>query len=239
MIKIVPAAWPLSGLRVLTTRSAGGVSTGPYASLNLASHVGDRIEDVFANRAYLARQWNLPSDPRWLNQVHGSRVVDAAAVGGDPPTADGSFTVAPQVVCAVLTADCLPIVLADRRSRCVATLHGGWRGLAAGIIEAGVNALPVPASALVAWLGPAIGPAHYEVGEEVRAAFGAAAACAFRSLGRGHYQADLYALARLRLQAAGVTEIYGGGLCTLTDPLLFSYRRSPVCGRMATLAWLL
>ena len=239
MIDVVPAAWPLTGVRALTTRSAGGVSQGPYDSLNLASHVGDRIEDVLANRAELIRQQNLPSGPRWLNQVHGCQIVNAAAIGADPPTADGSFTVTAGVVCAVLTADCLPIVLADRMSRCVATLHGGWRGLEAGIIEAGVSALPVPASALVAWLGPAIGPAHYEVGEEVRAAFGPAAACAFRPLGHGQYRADLYALARLHLKAAGVMEVYGGGLCTMTDPMLFSYRRTKTCGRMATLAWII
>ncbi|MHB8253241.1 MAG: peptidoglycan editing factor PgeF [Acidiferrobacter sp.] len=238
MIDVVPAAWPLAGVRAFTTRTLGGVSRGPYASLNLGSHVGDALEDVLVNRALLQDQKGLPSAPRWLNQVHGCVMADAARVGTHPPCADGSFAREAGVVCAVLTADCLPIVLADQRSRCVATLHGGWRGLAAGIIEAGVAALPVPPAALVAWLGPAIGPAHYEVGAEVPAAFGAAAACAFRPIGNGKYRADLYAIARLRLRAAGVTEIYGGGLSTLHDPDLYSFRRAQVCGRMATLAWI-
>ena len=238
MIPIVPAAWPLRGVRALTTKTQGGVSTGAYASLNLASHVGDRFLDVARNRAELEYELSLPSAPRWLNQVHGCRIVDAANAAGVPPDADGSFTLKPGVVCAVLTADCLPIVLADRLSRCVATLHGGWRGLEAGIIAAGVAALPVPPTALVAWLGPAIGPSHYEVGEEVCAAFGPEAACAFQAIGNGKYRADLYAIARLKLKAAGITEVYGGGLCTVADPAFFSYRRTKVCGRMATLAWM-
>ncbi len=237
MIECVAATWPIRGVRAYTTTRHGGVSRGPYASLNLATHVGDSTEDVLANRARLAEMLSLPSAPRWLNQVHGSRVVDGHTVeqGLD---ADGSFTSDPQVVCAVLTADCLPIVLADRKARCVATLHGGWRGLAAGIIEAGVAALPVSSADMVAWLGPAIGPLHYEVGEPVRAAFGDGAQAAFRPTGDGRYQADLYALARIRLAACGVSEVYGGGFDTLADPRFYSYRQTQVCGRMATVAWI-
>lgn len=237
MIDYVAATWPIQGVRAYTTTRHGGVSGGPYASLNLATHVGDVGPDVVANRVKLMRELGLPSAPRWLNQVHGCRVVDAGATESGLD-ADGSFTSDPQVVCAILTADCLPIVLADRRARCVATLHGGWRGLAAGIIEAGVAALPVASSDLLAWLGPAIGPVHYEVGEPVRTAFGAAAAAAFRPIGDGRYQADLYAIARTRLMACGVSEVYGGGFDTLADPRFYSYRQTQACGRMATIAWI-
>lgn len=238
MINILPATWAVRGIRAFTTQVAGGVSRGSYASLNLATHVGDEDAAVWANRTLLRKAQGLPSEPCWLTQVHGADVVEACASFRSPPEADGCFTQTPGVVCAVLTADCLPIVLADRRARCVAVLHGGWRGLARGIIEAGVEALPAPASALCAWLGPAIGPADYEVGTEVRAAFGPDARAAFVASGNGRYRADLYALARLRLRAAGVTAVYGGGLSTFSDRSWYSFRRTPVCGRIATVAWI-
>jgi len=238
MIDILSAAWPYSGIRAFTTRNGGGLSAGPYGSLNLATHVDDRVQDVMANRARLKEAQRLPNNPCWLRQVHSATVVDAAHPYPEPPTADGSFTISPGVVCAVLTADCLPIVLADRSARVVAVLHGGWRGLVGGIIEAGIRALPTPPRTLVAWLGPAIGPAHYEVGPEVRAAFDKEAHMAFVALRTGKYRADLYALARWRLRAAGITEIYGGGLDTFHDESLYSFRREPVCGRMATVAWI-
>ncbi len=237
MIECVAPAWPVRGVRVYTTTRDGGVSRGPYASLNLGTHVGDSPEDVLANRTRLGQALGLPSAPRWLNQVHGSRVVDARRVES-ALDADGSVTSESRLVCAILTADCLPIVLADRQARCIAVLHGGWRGLAAGIIEAGVTALPVSSSELVAWLGPAIGPLHYEVGEPVRAAFKDGAQAAFRAIGEGRYQADLYALARVHLAACGISEVYGGGYDTLSDPRFYSYRQTQVCGRMATLAWI-
>ncbi len=238
MIRILPAAWPLLGVRAFTTLRTGGTSMGPYASLNLASHVGDVPRDVTANRIALQREMGIEGTPLWLNQVHGRVIVDAGASFAAPPEADGSFATRPGVVCAVLTADCLPVVLADRRGRCVAVVHAGWRGLAAGVIEAGVARLPVPPSQLVAWLGPAIGPADYEVGDEVRRAFGRDARAAFTPNASGRYYADLYALARFRLKAAGVGAVYGGGRSSFSDPDLFSYRRTPVCGRMATLAWI-
>ena len=237
MIECVAAAWPIRGVRVYTTTRHGGVSRGPYASLNLGTHVGDSPEDVLANRMRVREALRLPSVPRWLNQIHGSRVIDARAIN-QAVDADGSFTSVPRIVCAVLTADCLPIVLADRKARCIAALHGGWRGLAAGVIEAGVAALAVPPSNVVAWLGPAIGARHYEVGESVRTAFGDGAQIAFRAIGAGRYQADLYALARIRLAACGISEVYGGGFDTLGDPRFYSYRETQVCGRMATLAWI-
>ncbi len=238
MIRILPAAWPVLGVRAFTTLRTGGCSVGPYASLNLASHVGDAPQDVAANRMALQRELDIKGAPVWLNQVHGRTVIDAGASFAAPPEADGSFTTRPGVVCAVLTADCLPVVLADRKGQCVAVVHAGWRGLAAGVIEAGLAALPVPPPRLVAWLGPAIGAADYEVGDEVRRAFGRAARDAFTPNAQGRYFADLYALARLRLQAAGIGAVYGGGQSCFSHPDLFSYRRTPVCGRMATLAWI-
>lgn len=239
-METISAAWPLLAVRAVTTLTIGGVSAGPYRSMNLAAHVGDDPERVWANRTCLRDELNLPSNPRWLNQVHGVNVVDVASITNEaPPDADGGFALERGLVCAVLTADCLPVVLADRRARCVAVVHAGWRGLHGGVIESAIEALPVPAESLVAWLGPAIGPASFEVGEDVREAFGAGAACAFRATNPGHYLADIYALARLRLRVAGVGSIYGGGLCTRNDPRFFSYRRTKVCGRMATLAWII
>ncbi len=238
MMRVLPATWPVLGVRAFTTLRGGGASGGPYASLNLATHVGDAPRDVAANRAALCRELGIRRTPLWLNQVHGRVIVDAGAPFAEAPEADGSFTTRRGVVCAVLTADCLPVVLADRMGRCVAVVHAGWRGLAAGVLEAGVAALPVSPSRLAAWLGPAIGAADYEVGDEVRRAFGDEARAAFTRSALGRYRADLYALARLRLMAAGVEAVYGGGRSTFSDPELFSYRRTPVCGRMATLAWI-
>ncbi len=238
MIPVVPATWPLLRIRAFTTLREGGVSTGEWASLNLATHVGDDLAAVAANRERLRAQWSLPSEPRWLTQVHGTRVIAAEGIGHEPPKADGSFARADGIVCAVLTADCLPIVLADRRARGVMVLHGGWRGLARGIISTGIEALALPATDLSAWLGPAIGASDYEVGEEVRAAFPGVGAGVFRKTGRDRYHADLYALARVLLQVAGVADIYGGGWSTRREARWFSYRRTRTCGRMATLAWI-
>ncbi len=239
MIMIRQATWPLTRVRALTTTRGGGVSQAPYDALNLAQHVGDDAQAVAANRTALAAALALPATPCWLQQVHGSTVVDAGTTPPGSVSADGAFTTRPSVVCAVLTADCLPIVLAARDGTALAVLHAGWRGLAGGIIEAGVAALPVDPGRLAAWLGPAIGAADYEVGAEVPAAFGEDYAGAFRLVRPGKYQADLYAVARLRLRWAGVSMIYGGGANTFQDPELYSYRRDSVCGRMATLAWLL
>ena len=238
MIRVLPAAWPVLGVRAFTTCRAGGVSQGPFASLNLAAHVGDHASDVAANRAILARACGLRGQPLWLRQVHGRTVVDAGVPWAEPPEADGSFSTRRGVMCAVLTADCLPVVLAAQDARCVAVLHAGWRGLAAGILEAGVMALPVPPGQLVAWLGPAIGASDYEVGGDVRHAFGAAPHAAFTTTDGGRYRADLYALARRQLQSLGVRAIHGGGFNTFRDPDLYSYRQTPVCGRMATVAWI-
>lgn len=227
--------WPVDVLAATTTRS-GGVSQSGCASLNLARHVGDDPDSVAENRQRLRTGLALSREPAWLNQVHGTTVVDAGLSGG--AEADASFATEPGVVCAVLTADCLPVLFAARDGSAVAAAHAGWRGLADGVLEATLDALPVPNRELFAWLGPAISQPAFEVGGEVRERFVAErpeAAAAFVANARGRWQADLYALARLRLEAAGVREVYGGGFCTYGDAArFFSYRREPGCGRMAS-----
>lgn len=212
----------------------------PYASLNLAHHVGDDPDAVAENRARLMTQCRLPGPPRWLTQVHGARAVEAAEVDADC-TADASVTAIPGVICAVLTADCLPVMLCDRSGNRVGIAHAGWRGLAAGVLESAVSALDGPAQDIMAWLGPAIGPDAFEVGEEVRSAFldfDPAADSAFRRSPQGQWLADIYALARQRLYRCGVREVYGGGWCTYSAAERFySYRRDGVTGRMAALIW--
>lgn len=234
--------WPTpTNVRAFTTTRAGGLSRGPYASFNLGDHVGDDPAAVTRNRVLLREALALPAEPQWLQQVHGTHVIDAAQ-GDTPGEADGAWSAQPGVVCAVLTADCLPVLLCDRIGTKVAAVHAGWRGLAAGVIEQGVRALGGAPDELLAWLGPAIGPRAFEVGPEVRTTFvqhDAAAARAFTASHDGRYLADLYALARLRLSALGVTRISGGGFCTVTDrDRFFSFRRDGSCGRMATLIWL-
>jgi hypothetical protein len=219
---------------------SGGVSTGRYASLNLAAHVGDDPVAVRENRRRLALDWQLPAEPSWLEQVHGTTVADLDAE--EALQADGAVTSRAGVVCTIMTADCLPVLLTDRRGTRVAAAHAGWRGLAAGILPAAVAAMGRPATDLLAWLGPAIGPTAYEVGDEVRAAFlarDAGARAAFTQNSRGRWQADLYALARSSLASAGVAEVYGGGYCTFTEPAsYFSHRREAPCGRIASMIWL-
>ena len=221
-------------MQALVSTRLGGVSTGAYASLNLGGHVGDDLAAVTENRRRLAEAAGLRREPAWLNQVHGCTVVAA----GEPATADACWTETPDVPCAVMTADCLPVLFADRDGRCVAAAHAGWRGLAAGVLEATVAAMPVPPQRLMAWLGPAIGPGAFQVGDEVRAAFVAQAAedaQAFVPDGP-RWRADLFALARARLRRCGVASMYGGGLCTVGDGgRFFSHRRDGVSGRFASL----
>jgi hypothetical protein len=223
----------------MSTR-AGGVSHGPYASLNLAAHVGDDPAAVAENRRRLRAALDLPSEPSWLQQVHGRDV--ARLPEPLPDTADAAVAFGCGPVCAVLVADCLPVFLASRDGDRVGLAHAGWRGLAAGVIEATVVALGCDPARLVAWLGPAIGPLAFEVGEDVRSAFTAgdpAAANHFHAGGAGRWLADLPALARRRLRECGVGSVHGGGICTVTDPARFySYRRDGVTGRIAALAWL-
>lgn len=232
--------WPASrNVGALMTTRSGGVSTGSYAGLNLGAHCGDDARHVAANRALL--RMHLPNDPFWLRQVHGRAVVDVASAGIEPE-ADAAVASSPDLVCAVLAADCMPVLFCDRHGTRVAAAHAGWRGLARGVLEATVAALAVPPSDLLAWLGPAIGPRHFEVGDDVRDAFVSdehAAAAAFAALGHGKWLADLEVLARRRLTACGVQAVFGGGMCTVSAPQLFySHRRDRVTGRMAALIWL-
>lgn len=240
-IGFLPADWPApASIRAGTTLRGGGVSAPPFDALNLGDRTGDDAAAVAANRDRLRADLALPGPPVWLDQVHGTRVVDAdAAVAGE---ADASVGVAASTVCAVLTADCLPVLFCDRAGACWGAAHAGWRGLAAGVLEATIAALPAAPERLLAWLGPAIGARHFEVGAEVRAAFCdrcADDAAAFTPASApGKYLADIYALARARLGRAGVASIHGGGQCTIDDPArYYSYRRSPRTGRMASLVW--
>lgn len=233
--------WPAPpNVRSAQSLRTGGHSSARYASLNLGVHVGDDARAVAENRALLKRKLALPAEPLWLEQVHGATVIDAdrdsARLG------DAIVARRPGLVCAIQTADCLPVLLAHDSGTLVAAAHAGWRGLSAGVLEATVRAMAVPGSESMAWLGPAIGPQSFEVGEEVREAFvsqDGAAAAAFMRNPRGRWQADLYHLARQRLNAVGVTRVYGGGLCTYRDDArFFSHRRDGGSGRMATLIWL-
>ena len=231
--------WPApSGVHALSTTRTGGCSKRPYDGLNLADHVGDIAEDVARNRAALVVAAGLPAEPCWLQQVHGSQAVQAGV--GHNVCADAVFGAQPGEVCAVLTADCLPLLLCRRDAAAVAAIHAGWRGLLAGVIENTVHA--AGGGDWLAWLGPAIGPEAFEVGDEVYAAFVAEdpqSAVAFRPVRPGHWLADLYGLARLRLARVGISAVYGGDRCTYREAEHFySYRRDGQTGRMASLIWL-
>lgn len=241
--------WPglPASVGALSTTRAGGVSVAPYddgaggGGLNLGTHVGDAPEAVERNRMLLKQQ--LPAEPAWLTQVHGVGVLDAARVDGSP-RADASIADRPGVVCAIMTADCMPVLLADAQGKVVGAAHAGWRGLADGVLENTVAAMrEAGAGELLAWLGPAIGPAAFEVGDEVKSAFarlGPQAAAAFMPCtAPGKYLADLPRLARLALAGVGVTQVAGGDCCTVSDARRFySYRRDRVTGRMASLIWI-
>lgn len=234
--------WPAPGQvhAVITTRT-GGYSQAPYSSLNLAEHVGDDPEVVAKNRAQLRDSLQLPSEPMWLQQVHGCEVVET--VGAENGNcADASTTKNSGEVCVVMTADCLPVLLCNRSGTRVAAVHAGWRGLADGVIEAAVAKFSEPGEELLAWLGPAIGPDKFEIGGEVRDRFLAdnpADASAFVAKGSDKWLADIYALARSRLQSMNCGYIGGGDYCTVTESeRFFSYRREGITGRMAALIWI-
>ncbi len=255
MIPVLRPAWlpQAPPVGALSSLRSGGVSSGAWGDgvgngrggLNLGLHVNDREGDVLENRRRLGGL--LPSQPAWLTQVHGASVVDAsaAAVLADPPQADASISTCPGVVCAILSADCLPVLFADMQGKVVGAAHAGWRGLAAGVLENTVQAMRTAgAGEIVAWLGPAIGPENFEVGEEVRSAFTSQdPACATAFVARpglpGKYLADIYALARHRLSSQGISGIAGGQRCTVAEAAsFFSYRRDGVTGRMASLIWI-
>jgi YfiH family protein len=221
----------------ITTRD-GGVSSGKFASLNLSMRVGDDPRCVARNRAILRAC--LPAEPAWVKQVHGTAVIDATRATPDAE-ADGVVTQRPGAVCAVMTADCLPVFLSDRAGKSVGIAHAGWRGLARGVVENVVQAMGVPPRDLIAYIGPGIGARRYEVGEDVRKAFvdtDPAAARSFAPRQDGKYLVDLYGLAQQRLAAAGVAEVYGGECCTASEERFFSFRRDQTTGRMASLIWL-
>lgn len=243
-ISFITANWPAPpNVHALTTSRGGGCSEGTYSSLNLATHVGDEPARVAENRRLLQTELHLPGEPLWLEQYHGTEVIDAAAVAR---RADGIYINQFRKVGVILTADCLPILLCDADATEICALHGGWRGLSEGIIARGVERMHSPSDKLMAWLGPAISAANYEVGEEVRDAFitrNSSLACAFRLSQPGHFYCDLYAIARHQLRALGVTQIHGGDFCTFADNQQFySYRRDGGggndTGRMATFIWL-
>jgi hypothetical protein len=242
MSELIIPDWPApANVKALQTTRGGGFSQSPYDSLNFGDHVGDDPLAVAKNRQNL----RLPSEPVWLEQVHGTHVV-VAERAECRPKADATVSFHPGAVCAAMTADCLPVLLCDQSGTAVAAVHAGWRGLADGVIEATVAAMQVKPDRLMAWLGPAIGPQAFEVGDEVRDAFMAHDAVASNAFTRvttssatDKYLADIYQLARQRLNKLGIVDIYGGGLCTYTDSeRFFSYRRDNKTGRMATLIWM-
>jgi len=236
---IVPD-WPAPpGIRALITTRSGGASSGVFTSMNLGGQVGDDAAACRENRARLRSM--LPAEPLWLRQVHGNTVVEAPLAAPET-VADGAVARVPGAVIAVLTADCLPLLLCDRQGTAVGVVHAGWRGLAAGVIENTVAKMQVDPSQLMAYLGPAIGAAAYEVGEDVRREFVAAdqrAKAAFANRSPGKYLADLYLLARQRLAKMGIMAVHGGGFCTFAESgRFFSYRRDGPTGRMASLIWM-
>lgn len=259
-VELITPEWeaPVSVRAVMTTR-LGGVSVPPWDSLNVGVHVGDNAAAVLENRMRIRKEAQLPSEPVWLEQVHGTSVVVLDA-GNIPrtvtaeqlmdsrrPRADAAVTRQAGVVCAIQVADCLPVLFASRDGSVVGAAHAGWRGLASGVLGATIAAMDVPPDQIVAWLGPAIGPQSFEVGDDVVAAFAATAhddqrvptEAAFVRQSNGKWLCDLFALAQLRLTAAGVTQVSGGGLCTVSDARRFySYRRDGQTGRMAALVWI-
>lgn len=230
-------------IKAFTSIREGGVSKAPYDQFNTAHHVGDEEQAVKENRALLMQHLNLKNEPIWLNQTH-STIAIAATTNNRGQTADASYTSTPHQVCAILTADCLPILLCHPRGTLVAAIHAGWRGLANGIIENTLQALNTPVNELYAWLGPAISQQHFEVGSEVQKIFTdtqpEAKSAFIPSINPDKWMADLYALARLRLNNLGLTEIYGANYCTFSDQRLFySYRRDGKnTGRIVSLIWL-
>ena len=242
-IDFIHPSWPAPfNVKALQTTRSGGVSVGAFASLNMGAHVNDDPISVAKNRQLLSPY--LPSDPVWVNQVHGVDVIDAAT-SSCLQNADASFATKSNVVCVTMTADCLPILLCDIKGTVVAAVHAGWRGLCDGVVEAAIAKMQVPVSEILVWLGPAIGPDAFEVGDDVRLQFmqkDAQAALAFKPYG-DKWLGNLYLIARQRLNNLGVTQIYGASVnedfCTYSDKArFFSFRRDNVTGRMASMIWL-
>jgi len=240
IIDLIKPDWPAPvNIFACSTTRQGGFSQAPYDHLNLGDHVGDDAKTVLKNRSYLRETLVLAQEPAWLEQTHSVKAIELLNENGSVQSADASYSREPGQVCVVLTADCLPILVCDRAGEIVAAIHAGWRGLAAGIVEQTLQKMNVANQDLLVWLGPAIGPEHFEVGIEVREAFvsqHAEAAAAFEQNSSRKYFADLFEITRIRLQAIGVNEIYGGHWCTYADTeKFFSYRRDQVTGRIASL----
>lgn len=232
----ISAGWPAPpNIRAYCTTRSGGISPEPWAELNLGTRCGDDPSNVLENRTRLRSE--LPDDPQWLHQVHGNTVLRHEGLTDTEPMADGLVAFEPRRVCAVLTADCLPVFLCSEAGDRVALSHAGWRGMATGVLEATVTSLKTPPGELMAWMGPAIGPRTYEVGREVFDAFGAECSRGFTMRG-DRWLMDLYTVATLLLNRVGVQRVFGGGFCTFSEPeRFFSYRRDGVTGRMASVAW--
>jgi len=240
MIRWITPDWPApQQVYAASTCRTGGFSQGKFASLNLAQHVSDKVVHVLANRELIKNKLSLPSDPVWLQQTHGTQVVCADTIN-EETEADASYTNNKHIVCAVLTADCLPLLICNQQGNYIAAIHAGWRGLLKGIIEN--TLLTAPKSQLLAWLGPAIGAECFEVGAEVRSAFLDKSSDfnnAFKAHANGKYLADIYQLARIMLKKSGVHAIYGGHYCTFTEAdRFYSYRRDGQTGRIASFIWL-
>lgn len=242
MLDLIIPDWPAPHwIKAYTTTRLGGFSHVPYHSLNIAMHVGDNLEDVSKNRQLLQHNLHLKAPIIWLEQAHGNKAISA-----DHPisnlVADAIYSKKKQTVCAIQTADCLPLLVCSSNRYCVAAIHAGWKGLSKGIIENTIEALDLPASDILVWLGPAIGPQAFVVGEEVFHTFidkDPDAEIAFQSIGDKKWQANLYKLAQQRLHKLGITSIYGGRYCTFSDSTcFFSFRRNPITGRMLSLIWI-
>lgn len=243
MTKLIVPEWPVpKGVAACSSTRKGGVSEGPWASLNLGAHCGDNLVHVEENRQRMFAAGHLPSKPVWLEQVHGTEVLRLTGGPYTSKRADASYSNTPGTVCAVMTADCLPVLFCNRSGTEVAAAHAGWRGLCAGVLEQTVDCFADSPDNIIAWLGPAIGPKAFEVGPEVRDAFiekDPQAASAFFPAG-DKFMADIYQLARQRLTNVGISQIYGGDRCTFTETSdFFSYRRDKTTGRMASFIWLI
>lgn len=234
--------WPVSSnIQAVSTTRLAGESQGPYASMNLALHVGDNVGHVLENRAFLKSALQLKAEPSWLKQTHSNRVLNTEDITENNNDGDASISFSKNKTCVVMTADCLPVLFANKQGTKVAAAHAGWRGLADGVLEKTLAAFDETPKSILAWLGPAIGANSFEVGEEVRAAFmrnQPRASEAFKAQISNKYLADIYALARMRLNHMGLTEIYGGEFDTMDDERFFSYRANNTTGRMASLIWM-
>lgn len=243
MSKIIIPQWPLPpGVGACSSTRIGGVSLSPYDAMNLGAHCGDNPECVEENRRLFYAASGMPSKPVWLEQVHGKAVLRLTGEPYASKRADASYSNTPGTVCAVMTADCLPVLFCNKAGTEVAAAHAGWRGLCDGVLEETVACFNDSPENIIAWMGPAIGPGAFEVGPEVREAFmqkDAKADAAFRPVGEKYF-ADIYTLARQRMANAGIGQVYGGDRCTHSEAGdFFSYRRDRITGRMASFIWLI